>query len=233
MNRLRHRLTGIAMTDHGSMLRAYSRNVVAADQPVQRDEHLHPGAGLQFSRNPAEVVVGHEERHAGESKYSFYSLMRLNFDLVTGFSLVPLQAFSMLGHRGVAAVGAAVRDPGGAPDRAGARGRRRLHAVRPAVPADRAGAVRHRPAGRIHRPHLPGGAGAPALRHQRRAGAQAPHDTDAPSSSPTTTSACAACGCCSTPASRCRWSSPTPTPPARPSGSPAWPAWRRRTACAA
>jgi undecaprenyl-phosphate 4-deoxy-4-formamido-L-arabinose transferase len=42
-------------------------------------------------------VVEHEERAAGESKYSLYSLIRLNFDLVTGFSLVPLQLFSMLG----------------------------------------------------------------------------------------------------------------------------------------
>jgi undecaprenyl-phosphate 4-deoxy-4-formamido-L-arabinose transferase len=56
-----------------------------------------PALALQFSRNPAEVEVSHEERHAGESKYSFYSLVRLNFDLVTGFSLVPLQAFSLLG----------------------------------------------------------------------------------------------------------------------------------------
>jgi len=43
------------------------------------------------------VTIGHEERHAGESKYSLYSLIRLNFDLMTGFSVVPLQFFSMLG----------------------------------------------------------------------------------------------------------------------------------------
>ena len=42
-------------------------------------------------------MVGHEERAAGESKYSLYSLIRLNFDLMTSFSLVPLQLFSMLG----------------------------------------------------------------------------------------------------------------------------------------
>ncbi len=42
-------------------------------------------------------MVAHEERAAGESKYSLYSLIRLNFDLMTGFSLVPLQMFSMLG----------------------------------------------------------------------------------------------------------------------------------------
>jgi undecaprenyl-phosphate 4-deoxy-4-formamido-L-arabinose transferase len=41
--------------------------------------------------------VGHEERAAGETKYSIYKLIRLNFDLVTGFSVVPLQAFSLVG----------------------------------------------------------------------------------------------------------------------------------------
>ena len=34
---------------------------------------------------------------AGESKYSLYSLIRLNFDLMTGFSVVPLQWFSFAG----------------------------------------------------------------------------------------------------------------------------------------
>jgi undecaprenyl-phosphate 4-deoxy-4-formamido-L-arabinose transferase len=33
----------------------------------------------------------------GQSKYSMYSLIRLNFDLITGFSVVPLQLFSMIG----------------------------------------------------------------------------------------------------------------------------------------
>jgi undecaprenyl-phosphate 4-deoxy-4-formamido-L-arabinose transferase len=40
--------------------------------------------------------VKHEERHAGVSNYSVYKLIRLNFDLVTGFSLAPLQIFTML-----------------------------------------------------------------------------------------------------------------------------------------
>ena len=50
-----------------------------------------------FSRKPTEIIVEHEERSAGESKYSIYSLIRLNFDLMTGFSIMPLQWFSMLG----------------------------------------------------------------------------------------------------------------------------------------
>ena len=52
---------------------------------------------FSFAQRPTEVEVAHEERHAGESKYSLYALIRLNFDLMTSFSLLPLQFFSMLG----------------------------------------------------------------------------------------------------------------------------------------
>jgi undecaprenyl-phosphate 4-deoxy-4-formamido-L-arabinose transferase len=97
MNRLRRRLTGITMTDQGCMMRAYSRNVVQLINQCNEMNTFIPALAYQFAKHPTEVVVGHEERHAGESKYSLYSLIRLNFDLVTGFSVAPLQAFSMLG----------------------------------------------------------------------------------------------------------------------------------------
>lgn len=97
MNRMRHRLTGIQMTDQGCMMRAYSRNVIHLINQCNEMNTFIPALAYQFSRNPTEVIVGHEERHAGESKYSLYSLIRLNFDLVTGFSVMPLQAFSMMG----------------------------------------------------------------------------------------------------------------------------------------
>ena len=97
MNRLRHRLTRIVMTDQGSMMRAYGRNVVDLINQCNEMNTFIPALAYQFARSPSEVEVGHEERFAGESKYSLYSLIRLNFDLVTGFSMLPLQAFSMLG----------------------------------------------------------------------------------------------------------------------------------------
>ena len=50
-----------------------------------------------FAANPVEVIVTHAEHATGESKYPLYKLIRLNFDLVTGFSLVPLQLFSLVG----------------------------------------------------------------------------------------------------------------------------------------
>ena len=97
MNRLRESITRIKITDQGNMLRAYSRSVLNAVNSCKEVSTFIPALAYTFARNPAEIVVEHEERAAGESKYSLYSLIRLNFDLMTGFSLVPLQWFSMLG----------------------------------------------------------------------------------------------------------------------------------------
>jgi undecaprenyl-phosphate 4-deoxy-4-formamido-L-arabinose transferase len=97
MNGLRERITRIKMTDQGCMLRAYSRPVVDAINSCQEVNTFIPALAYSFAQRPTEVAVTHEERHAGESKYSLYSLVRLNFDLMTGFSVVPLQWFSMAG----------------------------------------------------------------------------------------------------------------------------------------
>ena len=97
MNGLRERITRIKMTDQGCMLRAYSRDIVDAINSCKEVSTFIPALAYSFAQRPTEVEVAHEERHAGESKYSLYSLIRLNFDLMTGFSLLPLQIFSMLG----------------------------------------------------------------------------------------------------------------------------------------
>ncbi|MFL6674301.1 MAG: glycosyltransferase [Massilia sp.] len=97
MNRLRESITNIHITDQGNMLRAYGRNVIDLVNQCGEVNTFVPALAYKFARRPTEIVVEHEERAAGESKYSLYSLIRLNFDLMTGFSLVPLQVFSMLG----------------------------------------------------------------------------------------------------------------------------------------
>jgi len=97
MNLLRERITGIKMTDQGNMLRAYGRNVVDLINQCQEVNTFVPALAYTFARKETEIVVEHEERSAGESKYSLYSLIRLNFDLVTGFSIMPLQLFSLIG----------------------------------------------------------------------------------------------------------------------------------------
>ena len=97
MNRLRERITRIRMTDQGCMLRAYSRDIVRAIAASHEVSTYIPALAYTFAHDPTEVEVAHAERAAGKSKYSLYRLIRLNFDLITGFSLVPLQLFSMFG----------------------------------------------------------------------------------------------------------------------------------------
>jgi undecaprenyl-phosphate 4-deoxy-4-formamido-L-arabinose transferase len=97
MNRLRERITHIRMTDQGCMLRAYSRDIADAVVASPEVNTFIPALAYTYAHHPVEVEVAHAERAAGESKYSLYRLIRLNFDPVTGFSLVPLQMFSLLG----------------------------------------------------------------------------------------------------------------------------------------
>jgi undecaprenyl-phosphate 4-deoxy-4-formamido-L-arabinose transferase len=97
MNALRERITQIRMTDQGCMLRAYSREIVSAINDCREVNTFIPALAYTFARQPAEVEVEHEERAAGESKYSLYKLVQLNFDLVTSFSVQPLRFFSLLG----------------------------------------------------------------------------------------------------------------------------------------
>jgi undecaprenyl-phosphate 4-deoxy-4-formamido-L-arabinose transferase len=97
MNGMRERITRIRMTDQGCMLRAYDRAIVDAINSCSEVNTFVPALAFTFAQQPVEIEVAHEERAAGESKYSLYSLIRLNFDLVTGFSVLPLQLFSMFG----------------------------------------------------------------------------------------------------------------------------------------
>jgi undecaprenyl-phosphate 4-deoxy-4-formamido-L-arabinose transferase len=95
INFVRRRTTSIEMTDQGCMLRAYRRPIIDAIVQSGANNTFIPALAYSFSGNPTEVGVMHEERHAGVSNYSLYKLIRLNFDLITGFSLAPLQLFTM------------------------------------------------------------------------------------------------------------------------------------------
>jgi len=97
MNRLRERITRIRMTDQGCMLRAYDREIVDAVLTSGEARTFIPALAYLYAANPTEIDVEHAPRAAGESKYPLYKLIHLNFDLMTGFSLVPLQIFSLVG----------------------------------------------------------------------------------------------------------------------------------------
>ena len=97
LNRLRERTTRIHITDQGCMLRGYDRSVIEAINQCHEVNTFIPALASMFAQRPTEIEVAHAERAAGESKYSLISLIRLNFDLMTGFSVVPLQLFSLAG----------------------------------------------------------------------------------------------------------------------------------------
>lgn len=97
VNRVTVAITRMHLTDFGCMLRAYSRDVVEEINRCDEASTFIPALGQSFARRPTEIEVAHAPRAGGESAYSFYRLIRLNFDLMTGFSSVPIQVFGLLG----------------------------------------------------------------------------------------------------------------------------------------
>lgn len=97
INKVRALITNINMTDHGCMLRAYKRSIIDLMIAHNESSIFIPALAYSYATNPAEIKVEHEARITGKSKYSIYSLIRLNFDLMTGYSLVPLQIFTIIG----------------------------------------------------------------------------------------------------------------------------------------
>ncbi len=95
INFIRSKTTNIRMSDQGCMLRAYSRQVVDAIVRSGAVNTFIPALAYSLARKPTEVAVAHEERHAGTSNYSLYTLIRLNFDLITYFTTAPLQLFTI------------------------------------------------------------------------------------------------------------------------------------------
>ena len=90
-------LFGVSLKDYGCMLRAYRRGIV--DQIVKCPEvrTYIPALANSFAKNIIEIPVEHAARKKGQSKYGVLKLLRLNFDLMTGFSLLPIQFVGLAG----------------------------------------------------------------------------------------------------------------------------------------
>jgi undecaprenyl-phosphate 4-deoxy-4-formamido-L-arabinose transferase len=97
VNFVRAKATGIVMKDHGCMLRAYKKFIIDEVVKTRETSTFITALAQKFAGNPIDIPVTHEERVAGGSKYNLYKLIRITFDLLTGFSLVPLQVFTIVG----------------------------------------------------------------------------------------------------------------------------------------
>ena len=97
VNYVMSRVTGVKLRDYGCMLRAYRREVVDSINQCQESSSFIPALANLFAHRVAEIPVGHAERERGASKYSLFRLLRLNFDLMTGFSNLPIHLVGFMG----------------------------------------------------------------------------------------------------------------------------------------
>jgi undecaprenyl-phosphate 4-deoxy-4-formamido-L-arabinose transferase len=97
VNRLVRQTTGVMMHDYGCMLRAYRRPVVEAMLQCRERSTFIPILANSFAGSTAEISVKHASREKGESKYSLFKLISLQFDLLTSMSTFPLRLLSLLG----------------------------------------------------------------------------------------------------------------------------------------
>ncbi len=91
------RSTGVMMHDYGCMLRAYRRPIVDAMLQCREHSTFIPILANGFARRTSEIPVGHAARRQGDSKYSLFKLVSLQFDLLTSMSTFPLRLLSLAG----------------------------------------------------------------------------------------------------------------------------------------
>ena len=97
INKLVRRTTGVMMHDYGCMLRAYRRSIVNAMLQCRERSTFIPILANSFAANTAEISVKHCARAKGGSKYNFFKLISLQFDLLTCMSTYPLRLLSFMG----------------------------------------------------------------------------------------------------------------------------------------
>lgn len=104
INKAVQKATGVMMHDYGCMLRAYHRTVVDAMLQCHERSTFIPILANMFAHKTAEIEVSHARRENDRSKYSFFKLINLQFDLLTTMTTFPLRFISLLGG-GLAVLG--------------------------------------------------------------------------------------------------------------------------------
>ncbi len=94
--------TGVHLHDYGCTLKAFRSEVVKNLQLYGEMHRFIPAVASGFGVSIDEMVVGHRERRAGQSKYGISRTVRVVLDLITvkfllDFSHRPLQVFGLAG----------------------------------------------------------------------------------------------------------------------------------------
>jgi len=97
LNALISRLIGGKVKDLGCGFKAYRREVI--DRMVEFTHHARylPAEIMWLGVKLGEVKVEHRERAGGDSKYSLWKLLRLNFDMISSISSAPIKVIGVMG----------------------------------------------------------------------------------------------------------------------------------------
>lgn len=104
INKAVRKATGVMMHDYGCMLRAYRRTVVDGMLQCRERSTFIPVLANTFAHKTAEISVKHAARSNDRSKYGFFKLINLQFDLLTTMTTFPLRMLSLFGS-GLAVLG--------------------------------------------------------------------------------------------------------------------------------
>jgi len=90
-------LVGLDIEDFGGQFKAYRREVIEATRTAWAPGKPFFALAAWLGFRVAEVTVRHDPRRSGTSRYSLLALVRLNADLITSFTTLPLAALAVLG----------------------------------------------------------------------------------------------------------------------------------------
>lgn len=90
-------LMGARIRDLGCGLKAFRRDVIDRMSGFTHHARYLPAEMLWLGVRIAEVKVEHRERARGKSKYGLFSLLRLNFDIISSISTAPIKIIGVIG----------------------------------------------------------------------------------------------------------------------------------------
>ncbi len=83
-------LIDVDIQDFGGQFKAYRRDVIDATRTAWAPGKPFFALAVSLGFRVVEIPVRHDPRKVGESRYDLLSLVRLNVDLITSFTTVPL-----------------------------------------------------------------------------------------------------------------------------------------------
>lgn len=90
-------LVGIPLEDFGGQFKAYRREVIDATRTAWSPGKPFFALAAWLGFRVLEIPVRHDPRRTGGSRYNLLSLVRLNADLITSFTTLPLALLALLG----------------------------------------------------------------------------------------------------------------------------------------